>query len=221
MLQLLLFYLWRIREINKRRRIIAQTVLLVLKYLLNTKWKKSNKLHSKIRKYKGRRSGALVPRRQAPRNRGPIIGGTILDIDVFERTGIYEDTFEEIFELVSPLIEQPRAIGSQRITVTSLEPRTRLLLVLHWLRHYPLLSELRNIYHISKSFITREVRHIMPILCAKVSLIHWPDKWFATGFFNTHIAIDCTAHYRWRVHPGQADYYRGDKHAHLISGQVC
>jgi hypothetical protein len=33
-------------------------------------------------------------------------------------------------------------------------------------------------------------------------------------------AIDCTSHFRNRVHPRQGDYYCGDKRGHFISDQV-
>lgn len=33
-------------------------------------------------------------------------------------------------------------------------------------------------------------------------------------------AIDCASHFRHQVHPGQADWYRGDKHRFFIGAQV-
>jgi hypothetical protein len=33
-------------------------------------------------------------------------------------------------------------------------------------------------------------------------------------------AIDGTCHYRERIHPRQADFYRGDKHRHFLLASV-
>ena len=50
--------------------------------------------------------------------------------------------------------------------------------------------------------------------------IHFPTEWIPHSFEEVSGAIDCSAHYRNRIHPGQALLYRGDKHAHFLSAQV-
>jgi hypothetical protein len=40
------------------------------------------------------------------------------------------------------------------------------------------------------------------------------------GFAGAQFNMDCTSHFRNRVHPGQHLYYRGDKHAHFLTAQV-
>lgn len=40
------------------------------------------------------------------------------------------------------------------------------------------------------------------------------------GFSGAQFSIDCTSHYRRRVHPRQELYYRGDKRAHFLTAQV-
>jgi len=52
-------------------------------------------------------------------------------------------------------------------------------------------------------------------------LITWPDwQKVPIGFAGGQFAIDCTSHFRRRVHPGQRLFYRGDKHAHFLTAQV-
>jgi len=40
------------------------------------------------------------------------------------------------------------------------------------------------------------------------------------GFGGAQFLMDCTSHFRDRVHPGQRRYYRGDKGAHFLTAQV-
>jgi hypothetical protein len=50
--------------------------------------------------------------------------------------------------------------------------------------------------------------------------ISWPQEFPKADFEGVSGAIDCASHFRFRVHPGQADYYRGDKHRHFLTAQV-
>lgn len=61
-----------------------------------------------------------------------------------------------------------------------------------------------------------------PILASSIRRINWPSDWskIPVGVGGAQFAIDCTAHYRNRVHPGQHLWYRGDKRAHFMSAQV-
>lgn len=62
----------------------------------------------------------------------------------------------------------------------------------------------------------------MPDLCEVLQTeIQLPD-WATVdeGWMGSVFIIDCTPHYRDRVHPGQHLFYRGDKHAHFLTSQV-
>lgn len=199
-------------------------IISILQYLQHERCFKQKKLKRKLRKLTGIRK--KTPRKPIlpPRNHGPHRYRRVEEEDIYEATGLFEDAFEWVFQQVKDLITLPRNFFLQHSPIikypTMLEPRTRLLLVLQYLRHYPKFSVLQNKFDVSKSYITREINHIIPILYTKINLIHWPTDWVAEGRFGTHGAIDGTAHYRWRVHPGQANYFRGDKHAHMLSAQV-
>jgi len=63
----------------------------------------------------------------------------------------------------------------------------------------------------------------LSILGKHFNEINEPDQWpLATqpGFEGVVGAIDCTSHFRCRVHPRQGDYYRGDKGGHFLTAQV-
>lgn len=108
-------------------------------------------------------------------------------------------------------------------TRTVLPPRFRLLMVLHWLRTNTRLKELGSLYGVSSGTVSREIKHILPKLYVRLhslNLIHWPEQWTIHPFESVVAAIDCTTHYRCRVHPRQADYYRADKHAFFLTAQV-
>lgn len=219
----LLLYL---RRKNRNRiRLLADNLFKLQAYYNKQNWKKLKKYQTKLKRlHKYTPKQTKHPRWQPKRNRGPL-QGPIHTIDIHDRTGIYEDTFEWIYYKIKDKIIQPRyhpfnAFKTRHITKTGLDTRTRLLLVLHWLRHYPHLSILRDIYGVSKSYISRDIRHIIPILYTTLSNIKLPEKWETSGRFDTVGAVDCTSHYRWRVHPGQSLYYRGDKHAHMLTAQV-
>jgi len=101
----------------------------------------------------------------------------------------------------------------------SLSSRSRLLMAIHFLREHPSYKTFKLIYHISKSTISRNIHFIMPKLYLALNEISWPVT-FQPSWEGVVGAIDCSAHYRYRVHPRQADFYRGDKHAFFITAQV-
>jgi len=95
-------------------------------------------------------------------------------------------------------------------------------MVLYWLRKYPSFGEMELVFCLSKATIFRDIRYFLPkLLDALQGAIKLPD-WTSVelGFGGTQAILDCTAHYRHRVHPGQALYYRGDKHAHFLTASV-
>ncbi len=97
-------------------------------------------------------------------------------------------------------------------------------------------------FNISRAQVKKEVDHIAPKIWAyqsSLQLIHPPTNWVQHSFehvsgniffFGYHTsynydyiilgAIDCTSHFRCRVHPRQADWYRYDKAGFFITSQV-
>eukprot|EP01117_Protostelium_nocturnum_P000314 TRINITY_DN1037_c0_g1_i3.p1 TRINITY_DN1037_c0_g1~~TRINITY_DN1037_c0_g1_i3.p1 ORF type:complete len:242 (-),score=4.79 TRINITY_DN1037_c0_g1_i3:11-736(-) len=107
-----------------------------------------------------------------------------------------------------------------KIGMRKLTARSRLALVLEFLRRHPPQSLLAQRYGISQSTVSRELHHSIPILYIYCRFINWPERPITESWCNAIGAIDCTSHFRCRVHPGQALYYRGDKHGHFITAQV-
>ena len=73
--------------------------------------------------------------------------------------------------------------------------------------------------NISESTISREIRFLSGILYQVLPLF---NTVFDCEIRNLpcYAVVDCTSHIRNRVHPGQAFYYRCDKHSHFITVQV-
>jgi len=155
------------------------------------------------------------------RNRGVLA-------NIRETTGIYEDDFEEIFRATRHKIVKPRGKYTHRESIrkevsTSLRPRCRLLLFLQYLRERPGYRLLGERWSISRTQVSRELRHLLPILYCHLTsrnIIIFPPLMTPSTFHQVVGAIDCSSHFRNRVHPRQADYYRGDKHAFFITAQV-
>lgn len=148
---------------------------------------------------------------------------SILQYNVFERTGVMEDDFMKLYFRIAPHLRKARrrTLSSKgRKTATYLHGTVRLLLVLHWLRHYPPYSILASLYDVSKSTVSREIHFIIPIVLANLNNIKWPKHWMKAVFEGVSGAIDCTPHYRYRVHPGQAEYYRRDHHSFSLTVQL-
>jgi hypothetical protein len=138
--------------------------------------------------------------------------------DIYARTGLYAEEFFELADRLQPSIERSRnhgPTGTERRTRTVLSSEVRLLMILEWLRTYPSMKKLAHDYGVSKAFVSRDIHHLVPELYGQLHNIQWPgevDKWVtASDFHQCVAAIDCTTHYRNRVHPRQAEYYRYDK----------
>ena len=88
-------------------------------------------------------------------------------------------------------------------TVAGLRTEDRLFLALTFLRNNSFYHELAREYQVSRSFISRDLRHIIPIIC---SALH-NEITFPAGAppvdvdLNVHGLIDCTAHWRQEVSP--------------------
>lgn len=125
--------------------------------------------------------------------------------DVETETSLNIEQFEELH---SKLVQNGlQAKGSY------LSTRTRLLLVLHWLREKPKLRMLANRFQLSVGYIHKEISLFLPkLIVATRGFVSWPTQYAQLRNWNGAIgAIDCTAHPRNRVHPRQADWYRRDK----------
>eukprot|EP01113_Clastostelium_recurvatum_P033104 TRINITY_DN4341_c0_g2_i1.p1 TRINITY_DN4341_c0_g2~~TRINITY_DN4341_c0_g2_i1.p1 ORF type:complete len:110 (+),score=7.87 TRINITY_DN4341_c0_g2_i1:242-571(+) len=85
----------------------------------------------------------------------------------------------------------------------------RLLMMLHYLRHKPLYTDMCLIYNVSNAYISREIRFWFPVLASALHYISWPSEFVHRTFAGAVGAVDCTSHWRDRVHPRQTDWYRG------------
>jgi len=174
-----------------------------------------------IRKYRNRIKNPHprvpnLPRPPAqPRNRGLITND---EYDIYERTGIYTKQFFEVYSKVAPRYHESR--NSHNHQTNSLHPHIRLLLTLHYLRCKPKYKDMKREYGVSIAYISRELHFAIPLLSASLHEIHWPATFTKHPFCSVAGIVDCTSHYRDRVHPRQTDYYRGDKHASFITAQV-
>ena len=107
-------------------------------------------------------------------------------------------------------------------TTHILSSESRHLVFLYWLRHYPSWYELSQLFHISQPTLRCEIKTLLPyyayVLQNEIFLPKQDD--LDVGFAGSQFLIDCSSHFRDRVHPGQELYYRGDKHAHFLTAQV-
>lgn len=163
-----------------------------------------------------RLAGSTPPQRRG-REYVPAHGGAI-DYPTF--TGLHEDQFEWLYTVMEPRLHAPRETVNgpkRRYIARSWSPRTRLLLVLHWLKAYPSYRALASDFGGHAATIMREIWDLLPKLCEVLyDLIEWPPVDPEADFG----AIDCCAHYRNRVHPFSSEFYRGDHHRHFLTAQV-
>ena len=155
---------------------------------------------------------------------------TLDHFDIYDETGIFVADFKEIF-LALPQDTFDCAITSifgverRKKNTTFLKPTIQLLMVLAWLRRYPYFAQLARVFFVSKTTTWRIVTFLLPrVLLAlqsdKEKRIQFPTKFKHYKFENVVGAIDCSSHFRDRVHPYQGDYYRSDKHGHFLTSQV-
>lgn len=199
---------------NRKKYNILFALTLLVTISKDIKYKHIAKYKHKLQK-RTQRQNKHVKRKHPKRNQGDILA-----VDIYERTGLFEDQFEDLFQSVKDVIQQPRSILGKRKTRTSLTPRFQLLLILHYLRRHLHYSTLQIIYGISKAMVSREIWHIIPKLYLKLDNIQLPTQWIPHQFEGVSAAMDCASHFRMRVHPKQADWYRADKHAFFITAQV-
>lgn len=179
-MQLLLLLL----KINKRVQHQLQTSVLLLHHLANQKYHCINRYKWKLQARKRRRRKPQRHRRQGPRNQG-----NILDINIYERTGIFASMFEDLYDGIKSSIKLPRNYTPElvkRVTPTSLCPRFRLLLVLDYMRNgYKYAPFSARYFNISRSQVAKEVKHIAPKIYAYQStrqIMRPPATWVLHRF---------------------------------------
>ncbi len=132
---MLLAFLFLFLQSNRKKIALLRTNLLYLQCLLEMKFRKIKKLRNKLHKLKLNSTPhcSRCHSHQLPCSRGPL-NRTILDIDIFEKTGIFEDAFDWLYRQLNPVLLQPctNIMHRYKHGSNSLEPRTRLLLVLQW-----------------------------------------------------------------------------------------
>ena len=170
-----------------------------------------------VQRHDRRRVRGPWPYLRCVRGRGDILAP---GVNIYECTGLFSDEFEVLFTAVAPYLIQPRLPASRSSPrATSLLPRMRLLLVLQALRQNSLYTALAGTYNVSKSFVARELLHVLPILESRLPPITWPAEvpcyWPVCAASGV---IDATAHPRQEVHPGSALYFRTDVRAPNILG---
>jgi hypothetical protein len=132
-------------------------------------------------------------------------------------TGLSIPLFNQLLEHVAPKLRQQRR--------HSLSPRWQLIHHLFMLRHHPKHKILASLFAISSGASSDIKKTFLPIVyeqASSFSSIQWPSDWSSIpiGFAGAQLLIDCTSHFRNRVHPGQQLYYRGDVGAHQLTSQI-
>ena len=146
--------------------------------------------------------------------------------DYQELTGLSATLFRRIYDLMLPTLEQGRASAkgrSARYIKRSWTPMTRLLMVLHFIRHNASMRSISEMFGGSSSSVSREIWDLVPRLYVRLlDVIRFPDEPPPAHFYDANAAIDCTSHLRYRVHPWSAEWYRGDVGEHFVTAQlVC
>jgi len=202
-------------SIKKRRMYIQQ--LMDETNVFSKPYKATKKWRHLVRLSPQKRKTDWKPRPMVKRQRpGPMVKKTY---DIYEQTGMFAEDFGKVFRQVEEDLSRPREGKTVRHYSNQLVNQARLALVLTFLRKgqdYNLIGE----WGVSRSYVTREVRFIIPILAARVSFMSIPKEWPLYPFEKVVGAIDCSSHFRTRVHPHNHDYYRGDKKGHFLSAQV-
>jgi hypothetical protein len=203
--------------VRKRRlwiqHLVEETNASIRSYKATRKWKHLLRI-SPLKRKKDWKTRTTVKRQRS----GPMLN---TNFDIYRQTGLLAEEFLQIFKLVEEDLRRPRTGRTVRPYANQLVDRARLGLVLTFLRKgqdYNISSE----WGVSPSYGTREVRFIIPILASRLSFLKLPKQWPMYSFEKVVGAIDCSSHFRNRVHPNNHDYYRGDKGAHFLSAQmVC
>lgn len=99
--------------------------------------------------------------------------------------------------------------------------RERLKMAIYFLKNGLNYRLMQQTFGVSKSFISRDLKHTITILCSEIKEIKLPTN-PQPFFLNVIGCIDCTIHIRRRTTVGESLLYRGDKKTHFLSLQlVC
>ena len=129
-------------NLKKRQKVLLR--MNSLSMLLISKKNKKVKQYLKQLKKRSKREYKRVTYNSHIRNQGDILSSSI-----YERIGLFEDTFEEIYQRLKPSLEKPRGISDYKKCVpVALEGRTRLLMCLELLRENPKYKELAREYEV-------------------------------------------------------------------------
>lgn len=207
----MLYNLWQQHEFILQA---ALQQLNIIAYLGTADWKSIKAFKYKLQR-RNRRTGPYG-RNKSKRKRN---SGKITDYDVYECTGLYQDDFEEVYGNVRDAIRLPRNNGT-RITKTSMSPMLRLMVVLQYLRQHLRFATIKQLYDTSKTHTSNDLWHIIPKLYVRLNEINLPLFWNPHLFEQVSGSIDCSSHFRYRVHPRQGEWYRYDKHGFFFSAQV-
>lgn len=139
-----------------------------------------------------------------------------------ENFGLDNLEFEEIHDKIKDLIVTSRnSSGKKKGKKCLISSRGRLKLVLMWMKNGFKFRILQFIFNVTKSFISRDLQHIIPIMYYRLDEIRLPIL-PEPSFLGSIGMIDCTIHERERTNPGQSLLWRGDKKRHFLSLQlVC
>ena len=109
-----------------------------------------------------------------------------------------------------------------------LSVRNRVLMTFIWLRQYPTVIHLGQMFGVDKATVSLEIHHVIPILRFHLqNQIQWITEDEANElrgswahFPNAIFALDATCHQVWRPLNHQGWYYRGDKKKHVMTTQM-
>jgi hypothetical protein len=146
--------------------------------------------------------------------------------NLFSLTGVANKDFMRIYQATYEAIENRghKHSLSPKKSRTVLTTPTRLAAVFYYLKHYPSRDVLSQSFKVHWKTLWLDRKHILPILGSFLfsnSTIGWSSnpkpvfEWKKAGG-----SIDCSSHFRNRIHPGHSFYYRGDKHNTFMSVQL-
>lgn len=161
-----------------------------------------------------RRDKRKLPRERIllPRNRTGMLRRIM---NVHDSTGLDGNDFNELLQRTAHRIAQPRrknARAGRRPTAANMLVEDRLFLALVFLRSNGFYHDLAREFQVSRSYVSREIRHVIPIICSELhNEVRWPAAQ-PVGDPALHGAqglIDCSAHWRLEIH-GDASWFRSD-----------
>lgn len=162
---MLLFLILYLLIINRRKLQFLHSLHSSLTAIQELNFRAIKRYGWKLQARKRRQRRVQRARHQGPRNQGDITR-----IDLYDRTGLYPDQFQDLFDALQHTLQLPRRVTRhKKATSTTLSPHFRLLLALDYLKNGPKYKRFVPIYNISLSQVAKEVYHILPKVCAYLS----------------------------------------------------